>query len=478
MPDIRYVCLSDTHFGEEDSLLTNLKTASTDIDFAKPSPVLEQLVACLRNLIEQNEKPQKPILVLNGDILELALSTTNEAAMVFERFMELIMPPGGELFQRIIYIPGNHDHHLWETARETQYVDYLSGIKSQGLLQKPWHTTNLFTELTERSVPSFFLTRLVRRYDHLKDFTIETIYPNLGLVDEARRKCVIFHHGHFTEPLYTLMTFLRTLIFEGSQPPEAIWDLEEENFAWIDFFWSTMGRSGEAGRSIELIYEKLHDKDQLKKLLHNLAGNLAQRYDLPGWGDWMEAKILKWAFDLIVEKFFGLERAYTNKPLSPDTEKGLWKYMNLYVYNQIQSELAAGKFDKLETTFVFGHTHKPFAEDINFQNFNGWVNVYNTGGWVVETVTPQPLHGGSVILVDENLDAVALRMYNQSEQVSDYQVAVEEAARAGDRKNPLYNRIQKLIKAAQNPWKSFSLAVDRAVRVRAQNLRARINARR
>ena len=102
MPDIRYVCLSDMHLGEEDSLLTNLKTASSEIDFAKPSPVLEQLVACLRKLIEQNEKPEKPALVLNGDILELALAETNEAAMVFERFIELIMPPGKELFQKII----------------------------------------------------------------------------------------------------------------------------------------------------------------------------------------------------------------------------------------------------------------------------------------------------------------------------------------------------------------------------------------
>jgi hypothetical protein len=32
MPDIRYVCLSDMHFGEEDSLMTNLKTASRDTD--------------------------------------------------------------------------------------------------------------------------------------------------------------------------------------------------------------------------------------------------------------------------------------------------------------------------------------------------------------------------------------------------------------------------------------------------------------
>jgi hypothetical protein len=32
MPDIRYVCISDLHFGEEDSVLTNLQTASSAVD--------------------------------------------------------------------------------------------------------------------------------------------------------------------------------------------------------------------------------------------------------------------------------------------------------------------------------------------------------------------------------------------------------------------------------------------------------------
>ena len=43
------------------------------------------------------------------------------------------------------------------------------------------------------------------------------------------------------------MTTLKNLIFpklETRHPK--IWDLESENFAWIDFFWSTLGRSGEA----------------------------------------------------------------------------------------------------------------------------------------------------------------------------------------------------------------------------------------
>ena len=125
MADVRYVCLSDMHLGEEDSILTNLKTASTDVDPFEPSPVMKQLVECLRALIPDEQK-KKPTLILNGDILEMALTTTNVAAMVFERFLELVMPPGRELFENIFYIPGNHDHHIWELARETQYVKHIS----------------------------------------------------------------------------------------------------------------------------------------------------------------------------------------------------------------------------------------------------------------------------------------------------------------------------------------------------------------
>ena len=111
------------HLGEEDSLLTNLQQGSTDIDPLHASPVMEQLVTCIRHLVSKNTK--KPALILNGDILEMALSTINDAAMVFERFIELIMPDGNEHFEKIIYIPGNHDHHLCETAREIQYANYI-----------------------------------------------------------------------------------------------------------------------------------------------------------------------------------------------------------------------------------------------------------------------------------------------------------------------------------------------------------------
>src|SRR5690242_1099072 len=98
MPDIRYVCLSDMHLGAQNSLLTPLTpdSATTDTDLRVASPVMVQLVECLKHLILQNETTRKPTLILNGDILELALTSDNFAAMTFERFVEQIFPANGE----------------------------------------------------------------------------------------------------------------------------------------------------------------------------------------------------------------------------------------------------------------------------------------------------------------------------------------------------------------------------------------------
>lgn len=471
MPDIRYVCLSDTHFGEKYGLLTNLKTASTDTDPMHPSPVMTQLVECLKFLITKNEEEKKPTLILNGDILELALTTTNEAAMVFERFIECIMPAGKELFERIIYIPGNHDHHLWETARETQYTEYIGRIQPGEYLPIPYHTTSMFVENVTNPLSSYFLTRLTKRHGHLGEICIEAAYPNFGLIREKDQRCVIFSHGHYIEPLYHLMGFLSDLMFPDRERPHHIWDIEADNFAWIDFFWSTMGRSGQVGKDVEIIYEKMQDKKAFKKMLHGIVDSLAKEYDLPGW-DVVTAKIIKLTVDAVVDKIMDTERKQTRRPLSDAAEKGLWAYMNGPLMDQILIESKQNM--PRDVTFVFGHTHKPFQEDMNFRGYPGWVNVYNTGGWIVESIDPEPLHGGAVVLVDEDLNTVSLRMYNEAADRTGYGVALKQAVHEGENINPFFHRLNGLVRPAEDPWKSFSDIAYRTVRKRAQNLRARI----
>ena len=470
MADIKYVCLSDTHLGEEDSLFTNLKEGQSELDPEKPSPVVVELKKCLNAVLETNEKT-KPTLILNGDILELALADTNQAAMAFERFFECMMIDNGRLFENFTYLPGNHDHHNWEVARESQYVDYIKRRKPGDSLKEPWHATKTFIEHDPEPTPAYLLTNLIRRYPSFGDFTVSTAYPTFGVVNDTAKKCVLFHHGHYFEELYSLMSSLSDLFFPERPRPEYPWDIEQENFAWIDFFWSVMGRSGKVGQDIELFYEKMRNPDALKKFLARFAEQLAKKYDLPGWGDVMEAKFLKWGINLAVDHFSRLERSHTETALSSSTEAGLRRYLDGPLYNQIKSENE--RVLEYDVACVFGHTHKPFQDDMDFPNYPLWVDVYNTGGWVVDTEEPSPIHGGAVVLIDEELNLASLRMYNEQQDQYKYAVSVEEATQ-GLKPNTLHEKLKALIKPDQDPWKGFSLEAARAVNVRRKHLQARI----
>ncbi len=54
-----------------------------------------------------------------------------------------------------------------------------------------------------------------------------------------------------------------------------------------------MGRSGPAGKDVEIIYESLNNPKARKKLLRNLAHGLADELDIPILTEAMEAKAIE-----------------------------------------------------------------------------------------------------------------------------------------------------------------------------------------
>jgi predicted phosphodiesterase len=501
-PQIRYVCLSDMHFGAENSLLTVDVTElprGHHYDLTKrssylkvPSPVLVQLVACLRALIQafpreaekqqdkeqSNKERKKPTLILNGDILELAVATDNDAVTVFECFTELIMPNGEKpgLFERIILVPGNHDHHLWETAREEQYAKYLKQRKPECDLEPPWHVTVMFEKkYLHRPLPSSSLLtqakeRATQRIKHLQpsnvgalQLPINLAYPNWGLLREDSQQCIIFTHGHYIESMYTLISTLKTMLFPHSEKPRQIWDLEAENFAWIDFLWSALGRSNNNRSQLESLYEQIQDGEELDRLLSRLAKNLAQKYDLlnrrVGFGaqalkqvtDAGEAKLLYWLLKTLFSNIAALER-HQGEDLSPEAKRGLYAYVSGPLREQFVQE--NNKHLPNDVTLIFGHTHKPFQEPMHFQGFTAPVKVYNSGGWVVDA---QPIHGGAIILIDESLNAVSLNMYDEKE--NRFTPKVESL----DPNQPFCKQIKDQVDPTQEPWRQLSQTLEKAV---------------
>ena len=461
MPNIAYVCLSDLHLGDEDSLLTQAG------DCSGPSPVLLCLAECLSEILGHNQPGgPKPTLILAGDVLELALRPSQQALAAFEQFLRCLMPPHAELFAEIIYLPGNHDHHMWQASREAQYLNYLERLAPGAPIEPPWDTTKVVMDLAGKDrLVNGVATAIARRLPHLRerDFEILTAYPNFGIRDRGR--AVVFHHGHFIEPAYRFFSTLACLFFPEQSMPQDVYTLEKENSSWIDFLWSTLGSCGRIGPDVQTIYGASADEASLRRLTDTLAGSIARECPVPKWvprvvREWILRAVLHEAAGNIAT---GLERRQVEGDvlLSPAAARGLSRYLEGPLRRQFEQETG----DAPESmAFVLGHTHKPFVA------FQDGTQILNTGGWVVDAPQPEPLHGAAAVLVGEDRSTVSVRLYNHGS----YGLRVEEPTPAGASHGALYGRIADILAAQPQPWKSFGETARREVELRALRFAARL----
>ena len=475
MPDIRYVCLSDLHFGAENSILSRLVDGAVVVDATVPSPVLERLVAAMRQLIERNEdQSRRPTLILNGDIIELALASDNVALMVFERFLDLAFPPGGEpLFDSTVYyLPGNHDHHLWESARERQYGTFVAALDPGRPLPLPGHATALYPGEDRPPVQSELLNEIAHRNPARPPVDFRVSYPNLGLRSDDGSTVVVFHHGHFSEAIYQLMTTLKDLVFPGRVRATRLWDIEAENFAWIDFFWSTLGRSGEVGEDVGLIYDMLQSTEAIDTAANNLSTGLALRLPhagLTGRLRWLLRPVIRQAVRRVATHIASSERRTPHVALSESSAAGLMTYLSGPLLGQLRSE-SAGDSGALpeHLKFIFGHTHKPFTGTRNVRGLSHPVRVFNTGGWVVDTLRAQPLSGANMVLLDENLEVASVRVYNQSDDPGSYRVGFDDGV--PEEHGAFRERLSPWVDPALPVWRDLSAAIADLVAERQRAL--------
>ena len=457
MADIRYVILSDLHFGAENSVLTSIcgdptAAGAFRADPATPSPVLAAVLAGLRHLTVGQEEP--PTLILAGDVLDLALSPDEVAATAFEGFVDLAFGGAGRVFApAVYYLPGNHDHHLWEGAREAQYITYLHQLGAEQSIGPPWHTTRLLPERQPPWTASDLMSTLIQRRPGCGDVAVRVVYPNLALTGPDGRRTWIVSHGHFTEPIYSLMSELRALLFPDQKGEVSVDNLEAENFAWIDFFWSTLGRSGDVGADVGLIYAELSSPEKLDVLAGNLVRGLVRMGHGPGWLRPVETTLATALIRREIGHKAKSERGTPGVTLSPKTRLGLRRYLEGPVLQQLVHELGAvGP----EAGFVFGHTHKPFVESWTLAGYPGSVPVHNTGGWVVDTADPALTQGGVAVLLDEDFNAASLQFYRQS---SDGGVGpVELLPPADGVPNPLHAALAASVDPASEVWRAVSQA--------------------
>jgi len=442
--------MSDLHLGDKYSLLTRISEDGTQADLSAASKTLRALAECVKKI--SFSQGTKPSLVLIGDALELALARTHEALTAFEIFIKTMLNADGTLpFSEIIFIPGNHDHHMWEATRETRYVENLSKEKADVLV--PFNHTSPMFCTAGSSCTDYFLGSLLKsgRIGALKqNLPVLTSYPNFALKNDSR--CVIMSHGHYIEPFYRVMSELDKRLFPQKDKPTDIEDLERQNFAWLDFFWSSMGRQGEAGKSVEHIYYSLNNSKELRKLLVNLLKSFVKSDDKIS-GDFLDSLVFEKALEWLIKKISKRERINNQAQLGKDAVEGLYDYLNQYVASQYNKENGQENNDmvELETSFIFGHTHSPFclrtpsksgAFKKSFARFSKPLDLYNTGGWVIEDTEPNLTHGAFLVVIDENLECAAIDMY--MEKADGHESPLQVLSAAGQ-ENDLVLYCRKLI---------------------------------
>ena len=200
-----------------------------------------------------------------GDLFELALTAPEDAAAAFTQLIAGLRPgtPDAAVAPALRFVPGNHDHHLWSRASDDRYLRLLAGDAATVPAARDRHATHLLPANDKEPVRDRFVEILAKRAEPATAVSVVQSYPNLGLVTEAGDRSVILSHGHFIEPLYRMMSLLDTVFGAPRTGAVEAWQLEADNGGWIDFFWSSMGDSGDIMRVTRSLYESLQSTETI-----------------------------------------------------------------------------------------------------------------------------------------------------------------------------------------------------------------------
>lgn len=451
MAQVTHVCISDLHAGALTSLLTPLTPA---LEWTGVPDGVTRTTSCFAQALNATLKPliheTAPELVLLGDGLDLSLSPPDRSFPVLRSFLGQLYGQGRQLSDRITYVPGNHDHWLWTEQRFADVHFDRPGFS---------HVSPAFAEPGK-------VGRSPKLNGLLNDLgvSVALYYPNHGLVPAKGtadgERAVVFHHGHFVEPMYRLMSDLLGLLSGRPMGAQSCEELETCNGAWIDFGWSTLGDAGLLGKDVAATYQVLLTGAASEALPHRAAsvlkGSLASLLGLPNTPA-IEAGLdvaSKGLVDALIGKLSQLERYDYTRHLSPSSIAGLRSYLSGAVLAQMAEELDPSCLPK-HTTFIFGHTHKPFEDQLVVAGFARPVSIYNTGGWILDTGLLSTVEGASVVFVDDQLNTAALRLF--SPPVNGCMAGVEVVtADPSPGKSDLVTALEGAVDRNKDLWDRFS----------------------
>jgi hypothetical protein len=319
--------------------------------------------------------------VFNGDMCDFSMATMKETITSARRFLQVI----GPRCSTMVYLPGNHDHHSWLLANEVHELLHLMPDVGEDCVQR-----------TERMYHSTFLGRLSS--DPHDDVLIA--YPNLYWRPPlSPQTTYLFHHGHFCEDLYTIVSDTLTTAFPSDQRQDLEF-LEAANFGWIEFIWYHLGQGGKgigANGLVERLYHQVASQgpdvlaDGIRRLYEARLRPIVHRAlkheaDARWWltegmaesvASWLDEHAPRLVISLIAA--YAKQQAETHQPSASHwrfraLDDDLAQHCLAYIRRSTSSKfLPAGD----RVAFFFGHTHVAGS-----WYKEGQPALFNDGGWM------------------------------------------------------------------------------------------------
>ena len=457
---VTHVVLSDLHLGARESLLTHVDHRG---EVARdPSDVMCRLGEALRETVAPMADGAPVRLVLMGDALDLGLTPFGTVSRAFLHFVDALWPEGErQVFDSdILCIPGNHDHHLWRMAQDRAFVDAIAQANEDGIPSDIPHVSRATGSPDYRCD---LMEAILTKRAHMQGARVRIAYPNYAVANDDASRAVVFHHGHYIDAMYRTLSRLRAWI-SGSDPKgETIAQIEAENGAWVDFLWSNLGSCGEWGSDADTLYETMLDAgashDFAEALAMRVCGDLGAKMGVRGdteikYGVTVEQAI-RGIVDLTAGRAAQSQRDGYRHVLSGDEVDDLGWYMSGPVAKQLEAEL--GRVPD-NCSLIFGHTHKPFQDQIGADGFAKPLGVYNTGGWVLDQPTLMATQGGAAMLVDDRLGVASLRLFNDCVGGRMREVHAAGCGMRTREDAALVTALQSQVESHRPAWDAFSAA--------------------
>jgi len=398
----RAMFMSDFHIGEvyggvsrilpnNDTLIQGYITAAIGNDTIYYRKEINDIVHSLDSITHFSGE-KIPYIVLLGDIFDMAVHDEADALNLSHLFFTKVKFESNysqgsrsfiSFFDRIVYLPGNHDHHVWKMLQEEYYISqhltkYGYALKlpqqSPAVLNLADNEILLQDSIIFPDKRNNFISSVLS--DNLLDVLVA--YPNLyieyGEDDKNNLKSgVCVTHGHFLEPGWNKSSLNFDKKIKHMDDAIYFSELEKNNSPLTEFSDFAVAQTFDTlAQGISDLQFGYSDYEPVYEKLSALYPQL---------------------FPIKMEK------SHKTKDFDEITLNEYSQLVDTFlIHTKSQMRSYNIDFKKL----IYGHTHVP-CFNLNYDRVTS-LKIYNTGGWVnineVSRPNPMFLYGdGNIVSV-------------------------------------------------------------------------------